>query len=197
MDERKDVDLNDEMNIGINSWVIQGGHYPDFTIGQKRCFALEFYPKSLQPSSGTDVSMQSLGANRYRVCAKIVFATEKCWVIDCGVLAYKERELPKSFSCGSYVEGDLSISVDSYMYLKYFHALSGMPALSYQWLVSGIEMETTPWIEVRPRYMERDLRRESYLKINGTDARNDDGCHANYMLYAKLLRGPSLPLRFV
>src|SRR5437870_1903422 len=37
-------------NIGLASWIIQDGNYPDFSLGDQRRFALEFSATSLSPS---------------------------------------------------------------------------------------------------------------------------------------------------
>ena len=52
------------LQVGLNSWIIADGNYADFTVGEVRSFALEFYNEAdlhPLPESQTACAYKSLG----------------------------------------------------------------------------------------------------------------------------------------
>jgi hypothetical protein len=64
-----------------------------------------------------------------------------------------------------------------------------MPDLFFDWLVTEIRLETTPWKEVNDSagrvVRTRDETRTSYVEVPATNAWNDDSGHAHYILHCK------------
>jgi hypothetical protein len=99
-----------------------------------------------------------------------------------GFLAYQEVKPPRYAKRGSWVEGEISVGIDPYMYFEYLKNLSGMPSLTYRFRVDQIFLDTTPLIE-KPSHMRvRDEQNETYRELAETNAEDDSAGHANYIL---------------
>lgn len=175
------------LNIGIDSWIIQDGNYDDFVVGQETKFALEFYPISIKPSDCKSVSAIELNANQYKICGQIIYCTERVWVLDFGFLAFQETAPPKFARKGSWIEGEIYLSIDPFFYFEYLKKLPNMPFLTYDFRVEQIFLETTPWIEnydvtSGKKIITRDARLESFQEVLRTNAWYDDNQHGSYIL---------------
>jgi hypothetical protein len=81
------------LKISLSRWIIEDGNYGDFCVGEKRKFALEFWaPTQLTRSAENVIFLQEQSGHSYDVTGRLVFASVGICVIDCGVLAYSERE---------------------------------------------------------------------------------------------------------
>ena len=178
--------------------MIQDGNYNDFTVGQKARFAMEFFdPDGLRPSRATSATARHLGASRYDVCAQVVFVTLGVWVVHAGdFVAFQERTPPPHARAGAWVEGVIYLGIDPYFYLEYLHRLERIPPLTFEFLIRGIQRETTPWIQTidsssRRRVYERDSSREAFVPVAKTDAWADDDGNAEYVLECERIGGPT------
>ena len=178
----------DSLNISLDSWIIQDGNYGDFAVGQKTQFALEFYPRSLEPSESESRTATHLKASNYRICAEIAYVNDRVWVLDMGFLAYQETKPPPYARKGRWVEGEVNIGIDPFMYFEHLKNLGGMPVLTYNFRVDQIFLETTPWLTDQTINV-RDEQNESFREIAETDAWNDDGGNANYILKCVFIDG--------
>lgn len=97
---------------------------------------------------------------------------------------------PPSTEIGAYVHGEVSVHVDHFSYFERHAGAPGAPALIYDWRIEDIEIDTTPWVEVRPRYFERDPTRRGSKPVTKTKAWEDDGGHAGYVLSCRRLANP-------
>ncbi len=174
------------LDVGIDAWIIQDGNYGDFTVGQKTQFALEFHPHSLKSSDCKSSSATHVKASRYQICGQVVYRTKSVWVLDMGFLAYQESSPPRYAGKGSWVEGEIYLGVDPFMYFEHLKNMSGMPSLTYSFRIGQIFLETTPWLtrsdDSGHSMMVRDEENESYREVAETDAWNDDNGHAHYVL---------------
>lgn len=175
------------LNVGVDAWIIQDGNYGDFAVGEKTQFALEFYPRELKPSGCKSPSAAHLKASRYRVCGQVVYRTKSVWVLDMGFLAYQESPPPRFATKGSWVEGEIYLGIDPFMYFEQLKNRPGMPPLTYGFRIGQILLETTPWLTKtdesgRTIMTVRDEQNESYREVAETDAWNDDHGHAHYVL---------------
>jgi len=171
----------ESLNIGLDSWIIQDGNYPDFATGQKTQFALEFSPHSVEASESKSPSATHLKASRYQVCAQVAYVADRVWVLDMGFLAYQHIQPPEYARKGRWVEGEVYIGIDPFVYFENLKNLQGMPVLTYNFMVEQILLETTPWL-TQKGITVRDEQNESYKEIAETDAWNDDGGNASYIL---------------
>src|SRR5262245_16420833 len=135
-----------EWHIGLESWIIQDGNYDDFRCNEVRDVALEFYPLGLRPSCVHERQAKWLGGCKYVVNAEVVYSGG-AWVLDFGVGAYEKRPTPLSVSKGMWVEAEVSLGVDPFIYYEEMAMLNDMPALIYRWHVTEIGIETAPFIE--------------------------------------------------
>lgn len=176
----------ESLNVGVEAWIIQDGNYGDFTVGQKTQFALEFYPHSLESSAHQTPSATHLKASQYRICGKVVYRAKNAWVLDAGFLAYHDSQPPRFAKQGAWVEGEIYLGIDHFMYFEELKNRSGMPALTYSFRIGRILLETTPWLtttdESGRTMMSRDEQMESHREVAETDAWNDDDGNAHYVV---------------
>ena len=178
--------MTNSLNIEMNSWVIQDWHYEDFAVGQKRSFALEFFPAEIQKATVQNKTMECIYESRYKVNAEIIFGNEKVWILDFGICAFKADPLPREFKVGDFVSAELFLSIDPHFYFKSLSKIKGIPAIIYDWEVKAIKIETAPLIEqeneVGRLFLTRDETKMELKEIEETDARQDDDGHGDYIL---------------
>jgi hypothetical protein len=186
-------------SVGVSAWIIQDGNYPDFAVGDKCEFALEFHPQQdLQPVMARGAITEHITGSRYLIRGQIVFVEPNVWVIDAGpIIAYQETKPPPFAVAGMWVEGEVYIGIDPFFYFEGLYRLEGMPVLSYIWLVRQIMLETTPWIETKDakgrRVLTRDKSRESFVPTRETKAWTADDGNAHYVMKCERLTGPERP----
>ncbi len=176
------------LQVGLSSWIIQDGNYGEFEVGGEYRFALEFYaPDLVLDSSPVEAcALAPLGNARYKGVGSVIFGSDKAWVIDVGVPAYRDERLPAGAQVGSRVTGDMYIGIDPFFYFESLSALPGMPNLYRQWLIKRILLETTPWLETVDEagrtLRTRDESKVEYVEVDATDAWNHDDGHGHYLL---------------
>jgi hypothetical protein len=133
------------LQVGLNSWIIADGNYADFTVGEVRPFALEFYNEvDLRPlpKSQAGCAYKSLGRAHYAVKGRTVHLTPKWAVIDVGFLAYREFHSfpppPRRF------ESEIWVGVDPFFYFETLSLEREAPPLVFDWRIHRIEVETAP-----------------------------------------------------
>jgi hypothetical protein len=168
------------MRIGLASWIIQDGNYPDFAVGDMRNFALEFYAKPFKVS-GSGVSACVNRKNCiYDITARITFQKSALTIIDFGYRAYSEQKIDAAV--GSWICGELFIGVDPFMYFESWEAQVDIPKIRSNWRIDRIFLETTPLIETKPKNFVRDVARFSEIEVARTNAWDDDNGNACYAL---------------
>jgi hypothetical protein len=131
-----------EWVVGLSSWVIEDGNYAEFHRGQQTEFALEFHPA--QPLIAVPVAAPNarrLEDDRYRVTARLSLPMPDVWVIDCGVLAYHERDAPQGVPDGATMAGVVALGVDPFLYFERLGRRRGMPPLIYAWEILQIRVQ--------------------------------------------------------
>lgn len=186
--------MND-WKIGLAAWIIQDGNYGDFRCHERTEFALEFYPHTCQPSPSSERQASWLRSSQYAVNAEVVFVSSRCYVIDFGVLAYREAEPPKSIRKGSWVQAEVFLGVDPFFYFEDLSHVKGMPPLIYSWHINKIEIETAPFLETIDgrggRMLVRDETKSAFREIQQTDAWKDDNGHGEYVFDCTLMDIPA------
>lgn len=160
------------LEISLSRWVIEDGNYEDFSVGDRRKFALEFWaPTPLTRSAENVMSLREQSGHSYDVIGRIVFASDGVWVIDCGVLTYSERGSETEGGCkvGDFVRGNLRFGVDPFFYFEQYCKIPGIPPLIYEWQVNSIKQDTTPYIlSSDARTYIRDESQRSHQLVRGT-----------------------------
>lgn len=173
------------LNIGLDSWIIQDGNYEEFIAGQEMEFALEFHPNNFAKSDIKVFSFKKIKGSLYKIRGQIVFSSKKVQVVDFGVLSYQENPPEKAVK-GSWIEAEIYLGVDPFMYSEELKKIEGIPLLNYKFRVAQIHLETTPWLTeidaTGRKSMLRDSTRESYRQVTRTDAWKDDEGNAHYVL---------------
>jgi len=184
----------ESLYVGLNAWIIQDGNYADFRVGQKTEFALEFYPASLKVSDLRLKSAEHIKASQYKICGQVIFQSKTVWVLDAGFLAYQESKPPRYATKGAWVEGEVYVEIDPFMYFEGLNKRPGMPSLTYAFRVDQLLLETTPWITTTDEngrtLTKRDEQKESYIEVAETNAWSDDNGHAHYILKCVRISGP-------
>lgn len=180
-----------KLSVGVSSWIIQDENYGDFAVGETAKFALEFAGNKLTSCAAAEKTAQLITNSEYRVRAQVVFVTPEVWVIDFGMLAFWESKPPANVVIGSWVEGDIYIGIDPFFYKEYLHKIPNMPRLTYNWKVEVILREDTPWLgSTNDRggvTLKRDKTREAWGNVERTNAWEEDGLSANYVLNCQKL----------
>ena len=175
--------------IGLDAWIVQDGNYTDFAVGESRKFALKLHSYTLKPSPVKSASMSLIGPARYAIHASVEFMQPDAWVADFGLRAYCEQPLAPEVSVGNWLESEVYLGVDPFMYFERHCKLPGMPALTYDWKIRGILLETTPWITEGTTSF-RDKAKKSHKAVTKTNAWDDDDGCASYVLECECL-GPA------
>jgi len=171
-----------EWEIGLDSWIIQDGNYPDFKAGQHAQFALEFdLDDPVRFDESKVRSAKPLGGAKYEISGEIVFLTAEVCVVDFGLCAYQEHAFPKGMNIGTFVTAKMNLGVDPYFYFESLYSLPGMPPLVYSWRINSIGIQTAPFIK-KGNAQYRDENKLDYRTIGKTHAWDDDGGNAEYVL---------------
>ena len=186
--------LPKSLEIGLSSWIIQDGNYPDFQIGNEYKFALEISPRSIQRVEADGTFLNHIQESEYTFNGKVLFREPRLTVVDVGVLCYHEGEISKEFEPGDFISGDLYLGVDPFFWFETHAKRRDAPNLIYRWMLNGILLETTEWQESinssGRRLLSRNEQTKSFKPVGKTDAWNDDNGHAHYILQCNLL-GPA------
>jgi hypothetical protein len=179
----------DNLVVGLSCWIIQDGNYGGFSVGDRPAFALEFYaPNSFEKFDGALGAMRTLTHvedAHYDAVGEVVHVGDRWCVIDFGVLAYSDNLAPSGLSKGERVQGRVWIGIDPFPYFERLAALPDAPALIYDWAIDRIDMQTAPFIEVQPNFQQRDPNKLGWKSIDQTNAWEDDGSYAEYLLHCR------------
>lgn len=188
------MNAHSELNIGLSSWIIQDGNYPDFELGKEYKFALEVGPEGLILSNEKLKSLNQTHGSQYTFDAEVLIHEPGLTVIDAGVLCYHEGQIADGLKAGDYISGDLYLGVDPFFWLESHSRRSDVPNLFYRWLVKEILLETTPWQESLDSTGRKCLSRveasKSFKPVERTNAWEDDDQNAHYVLRCERL-GPA------
>lgn len=138
----------DTWTIGLDSWILSDGNYPDFEIGQITDFALEFFPREMARTPSRVTSATPAKPPVHHVEAEVVFAHEEAFVVDFGIKAYCEDALPDGIHVGDFIQSEIYLGIDKFSYFEYLNKLEGMPPLIYRWRILEISERISPLIEV-------------------------------------------------
>jgi len=168
--------------VGIDSWVIRDGNYPDFVTGQSAEFALEFASRGgLRRVDGThEARVRWVGDSDYEVTAQVVHDKPNAQVLDFGILAchFIGIEDPEHRpQVGAWVTGVVNVAVDPFFYVDELAKEDGFPALIYAWTVQ----------EVLQRTADGPL---GLVPVERTDAWADTNPSPSYVLRCRLESGP-------
>jgi hypothetical protein len=190
--------MTDPIAIGLASWIIQDGNYPEFSVGQKSAFALEFHASIplLHVEPGQDPSPRHVhtGGAHYSVVGRCIHIEADWWVLDFGMLAYSANGPPVTYAAGDVVHGSIYLGVDPFFYFEDLCRRPDAPPLIYDWQVHQIEIQTAPLVQTGPRLFERDRTKLGWREIRETNAWQD-GVHAEYVLHCAALSEPRHRLR--
>lgn len=184
-------------SIGIDSWVIQDGNYPDFVAGQAAEFALELYwPDAPALIDGGSKSVRALANGWHEITGIVVATADDTWVVDFGLLAYDDCVPPAGIDVGQWVTGKVLIQVDYYWYFEVLSRRDGFPPQIYSWAVDSIRRHTAPFVlNSDGKSYIREPGNETYVEISATDAWHDQDGHASYVLECRLTdRAPARQL---
>jgi hypothetical protein len=109
----------------------------------------------------------------YRVNAEVLYLQPKVLVIDFGLHAFSESITPDFSLQGSWIQGEIEIGINHFSYKESLYNDANMPSLLYDWIVSRIERNDTPWLETHnslgKKVLNRDEHNERWVDIQKTD----------------------------
>jgi len=178
----------DEVEICVDGWIIQDGNYGDFHVGDEVRCALEFYG-DLRATEKCTLVMEHLRQNDYRVRAQVVFLAPDAWAINFGLMAFQEYRPPESVRVGGWMEGEIGLAVDPFMYKDRLAHEIGMPDLFNTWEIMSITRDDTPWVASScGKILSRDQEHPRWTRVQQTDAWNDDDGRSVYLLRLRVSR---------
>lgn len=177
--------------VGLDSWVVQDGNYPDFVTGQRTDFALEFASRGgLKMLDGAqEVSVRWIEGSHYEVTAQIVHDKPNAQVLDFGILAYHFigiEDPTHQPQIGAWVTGEINLSVDPFFYFDQLALEEGFPALIYTWTVQEILQkvgEAPPYIGADHVHADKS---HEFIRIEKTDVWGDDSSLPSYLLRCRM-----------
>jgi hypothetical protein len=140
------------------------------------------------------VSARNLDHGLYDTLAEVIVRTDEVTVLDIGVLVYQHapsQQLP--FPKESRIALKLRLGVDPFNYFEVLSKNDDILPLVYSWKILSIFRQTAPFIDTvadGQKIRMRDPQRFGYAEIPRTDAWNDDGGYAEYVLRCELLQVP-------
>jgi hypothetical protein len=181
--------------VGLSSWIIQDGNYADVTNGTDAAFAIEFWAEAPLVECGANPTIRPsrshLGNATHDIQGQVAYVADDWWVIDVGVLAFREEKPPANVRPGVWLRGEICLGIDPFFYFERLGHQPGAPALVYDWKVEKICEQTAPLIETKSRVLARDPAKLGWREVNETSAREE--LLGEYLLYCTYLNGPRLP----
>jgi hypothetical protein len=181
----------ENVSIGLSSWIVQDGNYPDFESGKEYRFALEFFSRNLEVRRGGTPSLALIEASDYEFSGEILLCDKELTVLDVGLKCYHDGSMPSRPASGQWVVGRLYLGVDPVFWFESHSRRPDVPNLTYLWRLHEILLETTPWEESKDSHGRRMLQRDSvaktYRSVPRTRAWDDDEGHGHYVLKCELL----------
>jgi hypothetical protein len=177
--------------VGLDSWIIQDGNYPDFLTGQRTEFALEFASRGGLKllDVAQEVSVRWIEGSHYEVTAQIVHDKANAQVLDFGILAYHfigVEDPTHQPRIGAWVTGEINLSVDPFFYFDQLAHEEGFPALIYTWTLQEILQkvgEESPHIGADHVHAGTS---QDFVRIEKTDAWGDDSTLPSYLLRCRM-----------
>ncbi|HEV7848884.1 MAG TPA: hypothetical protein VGO88_06125, partial [Mycetocola sp.] len=177
--------------VGLDSWIVQDGNYPDFVAGQRTDFALEFASRSgLRLLDGAqEVSVRWIEGSRYEVTAQIVHDKPNAQVLDFGILAYHFigiEDPTHQPRIRAWITGEINLSVDPFFYFDQLAHEEGFPALIYTWTVQEILQKVggeSPHIGADHVHANKS---RDFVRIAKTDAWSDESTLPSYLLRCRM-----------
>jgi hypothetical protein len=166
------------MRFGITAWAIQDAA-EEFSVGEVHNFVLGFFAKSLSISHVGMATCKHLWSSVYEITGRVEFKkVGGLIIIDFGHLAYCAQKM--DVEVGDWISGEFSIRIDCFAYRKEWGLQYDVPDITRGWRIDRIFLETTPRIEVKPKYFMRDDTRFSEVEVIKTNAWEDDEGNADY-----------------
>ncbi len=181
--------MSNSYYISLSSWIIQDGNYGDFKVGDRRSFALEFYPiNKFYPSQYlVDPSSTHKTHSEYVVSGNVIHKTIDWWAIDIGVQAYQEARPFKDIAKNQSFNGRIQLGIDPFFYFERLYNSPGSPPLIYDWKILEVLIQTSPFIKNSNGIMARDEEKLAWKNITKTKAWKDDDGNAEYLLKCERL----------
>src|SRR5262249_26246425 len=155
-----------------------------------RPFALEFafeHLELIEDANAAPLGLKRVNSFMHDLIGRVTHVGNDWWAVDAGIGLFQERPPPKRACVGSVVSARCYIGVDPFFYFERFSREAGAPPLIYEWRIERIELNETPWVEIRPRHFRRDETREAWREVQQTQAWGDDDGSAEYLLHCELL----------
>jgi hypothetical protein len=144
-------------------------------------------------------SAKHLRESCFEILGKVVYGSSFCWVLDFGLLAFREEPLPNEYSVGDCIAGNINLGIDPFFYFERLCKVERVPPLIYDWEIDQICSRTAPLISDAARSaLVPDKTRERVERVQKTDAWGETKTPRSYLEYTMLCRliaGPRLPRR--
>ncbi len=167
------------------------GNYPDFFVGQKTAFALEFYASEplTKMNSSQFVTPHYIyeGDTDYQIVGCCTYLDSDWFVLDVGLPIFTNCRAPKGTKIGDYFQGKICLGIDHYIYFEQKSQQPQSPSLIFDWQVNKIEVQTAPYIQDKNGHHIRDKSKWKWQEIARTECGRDQPGPAEYRLHCALL----------
>ena len=186
--------IPDIWSIHLSPWVIQDGNYSDFAKGQTAEFAVEFWiPDGSEVTECGGTPGATAFGHEYDAIGRCILQNAEVTLLDIGICVYRQESpctWSAPFKSGRAFRARISLGVEPFSWFAVELANGVVQPMVYTWRIESILRQTAPLILIG-RSLVRDAERLGYEEIDRTNAWDDDGGHAEYVLRCRLLPVPA------
>jgi hypothetical protein len=186
-----------KLTLGLSSWIIQDGNFPEIEVGSEHRMALEFYAKDGLVPTRAEKQLRHVEGATYDIVGEVIGIFDEAWVLDCGVRLLRDSDAPKRVRLGDVMAGRVYVAIDPFWYLEHVSTIDGAPDLWYTARVDSIHLDVTPRSHVMEPSGQAIWSRDGalasrYEELTITSSSTDDDGDAEYLLGLTLLSGPGV-----
>ncbi|WP_155713965.1 hypothetical protein [Leptospira borgpetersenii] len=167
------------LTVGLESWIILDGNYPDFKVGMTYRFAIEAMLLEGGVCSTSVPQYTQKSGSIYTITAQAIYVDSDVAIIDFGFFAYLEypEKVVPGLQVDGWIGGDFDLGVDPFFYSADYSRKPQIPEIRYSITLKQIVLDTTPWKNPpdAPRTFIRDMEHQSARDVESTNAWADDG----------------------
>ncbi len=190
------------LNVGLDAWMIQEGCYDNFCVGDQVDFVLEFFPRWMSHSRPEVREVEHLGNCYYRLRARIVYRDDSLWIIDAGFRAFCFGQINPLIRRGNWIELEVYLGLDTKCgayrdriaeLMAPYQVMSIRRDTAFRRMMQRQENQAispgSRLVLVGAGGAEQDHPMPPAAEVEATDAWDDDGGRAHYVLQCDPIPG--------
>jgi hypothetical protein len=139
--------MSEYLDLALDGWVIADGGECYLHRGQVACFGVEFYGERINVIPTAQKRLTPINYENYRVAGEVTYRVDRkpygLWMIDFGITATADEPVlpPPDAVVGTFVAGDVRLTVDKDYFLGANRPLQGPGFVIYTWQIEYIFAE--------------------------------------------------------